>query len=508
MKKLLALVLGIAFLLATPAARAASPIEFEGYVKVYHESLSNFLRTNDGNYLDRDNFFGNRLQVSVTFRPADNIKVFWQFRGPDYQRWGITSRNPDNQLPAHLFTRALYGEVTFPWGTIQGGRVIEGNPGTSAGLSSLGYAPSWGKEYRYANPFNSGDPLDSITYKVSLDNGLGFSAFYGKQQSFWGSAPANYPFENPANPNPAVRLGFKDSDYDLFGMEGVYKWQNGGASLAVSYHRDMTGTTVDSDRSFYINPAFTQSWGEIATGGRFSVNFEGKFGWGKRSYADSLTVKADDKTQGYGFYLDGVYEYQEGGNVTLASWYVSGTDKNNPTNPATKNNSLVTLGDFAPFLVAQNGVTLGHGTYSNNVGGVAMGVCDPVDLKCADNNGRTNQWAIAILGNHAITPEISFNYGLGYFHLAKTTAWIPVTFDQAKNLTTYVPQSKDLGWEIDLGMTFKLLDNLTFETSFGYMFNGDAFNIYQANPTDPAKMGSFQDPKDTFAWANVLAFSF
>ena len=82
MKKLLALLLG-ALLAATAApAFAASPIEFEGYVKVFHESLSNFLRNDDSDFIDRDNFFSNKIQGNVTFKPADNMSVFWQFGWP------------------------------------------------------------------------------------------------------------------------------------------------------------------------------------------------------------------------------------------------------------------------------------------------------------------------------------------------------------------------------------------------------------------------------------------
>ena len=126
MKKIFALLLGVMFAATAAPSQAASPVEFEGYVKVFHETLSNFNRSPNKDYpdgwqkgVDRDNFFSNKLQISVTFRPADNISVFWQFRGPNYQRWGITDQNPDTSVPAHLYTRALYGEVVFPWGTIQ-----------------------------------------------------------------------------------------------------------------------------------------------------------------------------------------------------------------------------------------------------------------------------------------------------------------------------------------------------------------------------------------------------
>ncbi|MDR1042025.1 MAG: hypothetical protein LBR80_18025, partial [Deltaproteobacteria bacterium] len=88
MNKLIALALGAMLAAAAGPALAASPVEFEGYVKVFHESLSNFQRL-PGGYEDRDNFFENKLQIGVTFRPNDQVSVFWQFRGPNYQRWGV-----------------------------------------------------------------------------------------------------------------------------------------------------------------------------------------------------------------------------------------------------------------------------------------------------------------------------------------------------------------------------------------------------------------------------------
>jgi hypothetical protein len=57
MKKFFALALGLFLAASAVPALANSPVEFSGYVKVFHESLSNFQRNYDGDDLDRDNFF-------------------------------------------------------------------------------------------------------------------------------------------------------------------------------------------------------------------------------------------------------------------------------------------------------------------------------------------------------------------------------------------------------------------------------------------------------------------
>jgi hypothetical protein len=102
-----------------------------------------------------------------------------------------------------------------------------------------------------------------------------------------------------------------------------------------------------------------------------------------------------------------------------------------------------------------------------------------------------NHWGIGLLGNHAINDDIKLNYGIGYFRLVES--W--------HNNINGFRQSKDLGFEIDLGATFQILDNLSFETQFGYMFNGSAYDGWNNN-------GVWSNAKDTFAWANVLAVTF
>jgi hypothetical protein len=545
MKKLLALAFGVFLAASAAPALANSPIEFEGYVKVYHESLSNFQRNYDGDNFDRENFFENKIQLDITFIPEDNIKIHWQIRGPNYQRWGVQNIdgvNTNATDATRIFTRALWAEVEFPWGTIQAGRIVEGNPGTAGGLASLGYTPSWGSEFLYLNPFDSGDPLDSITFQKDFGNGFALAAYYGKQKSFWGEGPYTSELDPWVNGPPyyirpiAVDGGFKDNDSDIFGIQGTYQWDDGGFALGVSYVRDVADAFLESAYHIYINPAFVQSfqgdWGE------FAIHFEGKYGFGEFVYSKyfvyrdpNVNVNGTMKSKGLGLYLDGVWTYGDGaGDITLASWYVSGSDWNNPNNVRTPEdslstgiNSLVSLGDFAPFLVAHNGVTLGNGTFSNIFGGsvyvydqdyIANFPCRmstpretyTPDINCWLDNALKNQFGLAILGNHKITPEIAVNYGIGYFRLVEPVVWWMLTRTAAD--PGWQPQSKELGWEIDLGFTFQLYEHLSFETQFGYMFNGDAYAIYVENPTDSSQLGTWHDPKDTFAWANVIAFTF
>jgi len=136
-----------------------------------------------------------------------------------------------------------------------------------------------------------------------------------------------------------------------------------------------------------------------------------------------------------------------------------------------------------------------------------------------NENKASNHWAIAIAGNHAFTDDISMNYGLGYLALTNPN------YRVAKSATVtgagaavvdhkFHEQDKDLGFEIDLGFTFQLLDNLSFNSTFGYMINGDAYKTLKGYKLTTADGNTgqikavWEDPKNTYIWANTLQFDF
>jgi hypothetical protein len=519
MKKLLALALGALLVASAVPAFAESRVEFSGFFKAYYQSLHNFNRSVDyhdgGDTVrgrDSEAFFQNRLQIDVTFRPTDEIAINWRFRGPHYGKWG----SGDSY---NLFTRFIYGEITQPWGPVVVGRLADGLPGTVLGLANLGYAPSYGNEFLYNQVFDINDVVDGIAYVNSWDNGFGLAAWYVKAASNpytadYGNYFTDYYSEwisaNPGLFTVSPATANKDADYDHFGIEPHYKWADGGVSLALIYERDKTSPVVSSDYAFFINPALVQNWGP------FSIHFEAKIGWGRtrisknyiRDHANVTPgreadfdaflddLRTSERRTGLGIYLDGSYNYGAG-DVTLAGWFVDGTawhrrDGGAPEQERT-DHDLVNLGDFAPFLVAFNATTWG----SSGRGSRSKTLISKYGDEGGQNEG-TNQWGIAILGNHSFTDDIKFNYGIGYFRAVEAPYWQDDDGD-------YHSFSKDLGWEIDAGITIQLLDNLTFESQFGYMFNG---GYYDQPIVNSAGKTALRSAKNTYAWANVLAFTF
>ncbi|MDR1044544.1 MAG: hypothetical protein LBP33_05425, partial [Candidatus Adiutrix sp.] len=146
-----------------------------------------------------------------------------------------------------------------------------------------------------------------------------------------------------------------------------------------------------------------------------------------------------------------------------------------------------------------------------------------------NNDTEANHWAIAVSGNHALTDDIALHYAVAYlslnqpsYRVASSALWNGQNAAAANRYSFtnygYTEQDQDLGWEVDLGFSFQLLDNLQLTTAFGYMFNGDAFKTlrgYTLSATETtAGSGQFQvnsvweEPDDTYTWLNTLTFSF
>jgi hypothetical protein len=70
----------------------------------------------------------------------------------------------------------------------------------------------------------------------------------------------------------------------------------------------------------------------------------------------------------------------------------------------------------------------------------------------------------------------------------------------------YMPAgaSDDLGWEIDLGMTYEIMEGLSLNSEFGVLFTGDAFDYMTGNPLAPVH----NDWGAIYRWVNTLSYEF
>jgi hypothetical protein len=163
----------------------------------------------------------------------------------------------------------------------------------------------------------------------------------------------------------------------------------------------------------------------------------------------------------------------------LAGWWVSGTGRG-----SADGRSLFDMGpDFLPLIVA-------YDTTAKWYKSAARGAINDANTRSAasdwDRGKGNNHWAVALNGAHTFTDDLTLTYTLAHLALNKTAPG----------------RGKSIGFEADLGLALKLLDNLEFRTTFGYLFAGPALDL-------PAQQAvGTQSAADSYAWYNTLTFSF
>jgi hypothetical protein len=103
--------------------------------------------------------------------------------------------------------------------------------------------------------------------------------------------------------------------------------------------------------------------------------------------------------------------------------------------------------------------------------------------------------SLGVHANFAVTDKLSLNTAIAYA-MADTdevTVAPGVTFEI----------DDEYGWEIDLGASYKLMDNLTYSVNFGYLMTGDFFEGYEL-----AGVGPFGDAEDIYVLNHRLSMEF
>jgi hypothetical protein len=151
---------------------------------------------------------------------------------------------------------------------------------------------------------------------------------------------------------------------------------------------------------------------------------------------------------------------------------------------------------FDPFLEGP----LGLGSSQENVMSVKLhwSVCPMENL---DIHGAFI-WAryVRPVGRYAINAA-----GLPKAHWDRYYAH-PMNYMGAAAGTLYMPAgvSSDLGWEVDLGLTWTIMEGLTLNSEFGVLFTGNAFD-YRRNGLAG---GPRVDWGEIYRWVNTLTYEF
>jgi hypothetical protein len=260
---------------------------------------------------------------------------------------------------------------------------------------------------------------------------------------------------------------------------------------------DAASTASDQDvDAYYIDLSYKAPFGKT-TGALWAVrnasnapsdpytttNF-----WLTGNYAfDALTLdyelnwafgdaSATEDAKAWGLYVDAGWKMQDWkfGGLFI---YASGDDDPNDTNrESIMSNATGTGKDFNPSQIL-------FGDYMRILNG-DMGGLSPDSINDAIKNGSGNAGVMAFAGyaKFALSPELSFSGDLTYAMADKE----PSGYDS------------DYGIEAGVGMAYKLMDNLTYNAHFSYLWTGDYF-----------KGGvSSASTEDVYLLAHALSMSF
>ncbi len=370
------------------------------------------------------------------------------------------------------------------------------------------------------------------------DDGVG--VFDGYDSSLFSPYAGTFPTKQERwFVNPAVMHSWGDFSFHFEGIAGwgtqdftqTSVWGKKAGSLDMSGY----GAYLDFDYNYGPGNVTLSGWWTQGTDlGEGYGNIGGGWyawdpsQWGKsKSLADIVGGNFYPLLVAYGGVAAGYSRYDVRGGVDGSPY---------PTAIASANNGFVNYvaeGYLTPgFLntpvnMATGGVSWGQ--WEDMVGldyGDMSVMSSKINLRSLNNDTNSNHWAIAFSGNHAFTDDISMHYAVGYLGLTQPNYRVvnSATYNSVGDVVrTFKTQDKDLGWELDLGFSFQLLDNLKFHTAFGYMFAGDAYKSQKgwtgyraAGATSADNWGRqgdgmravWEDADDSYIWYNTLQFDF
>jgi len=190
----------------------------------------------------------------------------------------------------------------------------------------------------------------------------------------------------------------------------------------------------------------------------FALEYELNFAFGDGQPTGGNTVKSDQ--EGYGMYFDGSWKMQDwtfGGIFFMLSGDSDLTDNTNKALMGTSGTGI----DFNPTQILT-------GDYMSILN-PDKGAVHPDILGTGGNQQEVNAgvWALGGYAKFAMSPQFSLSADLTYASAVES----PEGWDDA------------YGTELGVGMTYKIMDNLSYSAHFAYLWTGDYFNAGGAEET-------------------------
>lgn len=275
----------------------------------------------------------------------------------------------------------------------------------------------------------------------------------------------SYAFLEKQVEQDAYWYDLENNDRDYYEVAGGYEAEGVKAWLGLGLQQD----SLLDDASFGLLESDKTGWrvkgyGEFAINQTFSVASEFDYKWGDTDYASAFI--ADKDFDGFAILVSGIGKF-DALTASLHYAYMSGDDPG--SYDAEAYDTANGMGwDFEPlYILTGNATNILNGYRGPNTVGTAV---------------RTaGAHAVVFLADYAASEDLTLHGGLGWGKADETPAGV----------------DDDYGWEIDLGLGYKLYNNLTYELHFGWWAVGDF-----------AELGGLTDSEDVLLLSHHLSMKF
>jgi len=443
MKKILstAIALGLVAGVASSASAAFDKFETTGYfyvqgIKMYQGDAAGVDLWTASEKDNNGDWWRQKLRLNSTLTINDKSKIVAEIRQSDDHIWG---NQAGGDAANALFTDGmsqvridkLYAEYESPIGRLRLGRIPWATYGTDfvnseSRNNGFVFWPNF-----VPKPFS----LILVHSKLTEEDGTGNVASR-QGANHEDSEYTDIRFEYKTDTiNAGTRLGLTDNDTTETVSIETWRWGGFGdlkfGNFFVKGEWDYLFGDVESDASTGNSNYDTDAWAYMLSGG-------GKFG-----NLDAELMY---------FHLDG----EDGANDREQNAYGSVGNDFEPL--------MILTGSLAGLLNQD----LGGGEHADSLTsvGVTAGATPTFD-------GGAGVDAIVARFGFAVNDKLALSSAIGY-------AWA----DEENNLNNRANYDDEYGWEIDLGLEYKLLDNLTYSANFGYWDAGDFFDRNSTLTTD------------------------
>ncbi len=239
-----------------------------------------------------------------------------------------------------------------------------------------------------------------------------------------------------------------DSDYDLYEASAWYKTKDLIVALAYDYFDDarsmdrngiLAGAPEAEINKHLIKGYYNQNAGNMY------AEMEFAYVWGDKEWDDTTTAATDDDYDSFAIMAD-VGMTMGNLDIGVLAFYASGDgDTTDDDLEAALSVPGWGLGEqFQPYTIL-TGATTGMLTGDYNSASATMTAAGVISL--------------GVHADFAVNDKLTLHSAIAYAEADDAMANV----------------DDEYGWEIDLGISYALLDNLTYAVDFGYLMTGDFF---------------------------------